>query len=657
MGSLNSVDYTVILIYFGFLVALGLFLRKKASQSLEDYFLGGRKLPWWALGLSGMATWLDVTGTMIITSFLFILGPRGLFIEFRGGAVLIAAVAMLWIGKWHRRSRCITGAEWMSYRFGTGLGGNFARLTMAVAMIIFTLGMLLYMIKGVSLFLSMFVPIAPFWCAVIMITIAMIYTMMSGFYGVVFTDVLQSGIVLIAVIAISLMAIVKIGDVESISQFANQITGSEAWGSSIPHWNTPMPEGYKAYEDLFMFALFYLIRMVIGGMGEGAEPKYFGARNDRECGKLTALTISTIMFRWPMMLGFAILGLFLVKDLFPDQSLLAEAAVLIKQQVGDVSRAEWADVLAGIMNHPEQYSSELVANLQQLMGESWRTKLHLVSYEGTVNAERILPAVILFNIPMGMRGLLLIALIAASMSTFDTNINVGVSFFVRDLYQRFLRPTAKNRELIMASYLCILVFVIIGFIAYYTVDNINDIWGWIMMGLGTGLMVPKIIRFYWWRYNGSGFAIGMLSGMIAAVIQRFVYPDLDERLQFTFMLLIGLMGSIIGTYLSSPTDRKTLTHFYRTTRPFGLWKPLESTLPDDVYKRMKKEHFYDLVSLPFAVMWQITLFLLPMQLIIKSYHAFFITGIIFLISSVGLYLFWYTKLPEANFEEDYEKTI
>ena len=209
----------------------------------------------------------------------------------------------------------------------------------------------------------------------------------------------------------------------------------------------------------------------------------------------------------------------------------------------------------------------------------------------------------------------------------------------------------------MASYLCILVFVIIGFIAYYTVDNINDIWGWIMMGLGTGLMVPKIIRFYWWRYNGSGFAIGMLSGMIAAVIQRFVFPDLDERLQFTFMLLIGLMGSIIGTYLSSPTDRKTLTHFYRTTRPFGLWKPLESTLPDDVYKRMKKEHFYDLVSLPFAVMWQITLFLLPMQLIIKSYHAFFITGIIFLISSVGLYLFWYTKLPEANFEEDYEKTI
>ena len=111
MGSLNSLDYTVILVYFGFLVALGLFLRKKASQSLEDYFLGGRRLPWWALGLSGMATWLDVTGTMIITSFLFILGPRGLFIEFRGGAVLIAAVAMLWIGKWHRRSRCITGAE------------------------------------------------------------------------------------------------------------------------------------------------------------------------------------------------------------------------------------------------------------------------------------------------------------------------------------------------------------------------------------------------------------------------------------------------------------------------------------------------------------------------------------------------------------------
>ena len=105
MWSLNAIDYSVIGGYLLALVVLGLVLERFASKSLDDYFIGGRQLPWWALGISGMAFFLDMTGTMIITSFLFMLGPRGLFIEFRGGAVLALAFMMLWGGKWHRRSK------------------------------------------------------------------------------------------------------------------------------------------------------------------------------------------------------------------------------------------------------------------------------------------------------------------------------------------------------------------------------------------------------------------------------------------------------------------------------------------------------------------------------------------------------------------------
>ena len=96
-------------LYFSFLVSLGLYLKKKASASMEDYFLGGRQLPWWALGVSGMASFLDLTGTMVIVSFLYMMGPRGLFVEFRGGAVLVLAVMMLWAGKWHRTHRKRSG--------------------------------------------------------------------------------------------------------------------------------------------------------------------------------------------------------------------------------------------------------------------------------------------------------------------------------------------------------------------------------------------------------------------------------------------------------------------------------------------------------------------------------------------------------------------
>lgn len=648
MRVLNSIDYTVIIVYFAILIGLGIYLQKKASQSLEDYFLGGRNLPWWALGLSGMASWLDITGTMIITSFLFLMGPRGLFIEFRGGAVLIAAVIMLWAGKWHRRSGCITGAEWMHFRFGSGWGGNFARLAMAVAQIIFTIGMVTYMIRGVSLFLSMFLPLTPFWCAVIMIGVATIYTMASGFYGVVYTDVFQSGIILIAVLSISIMAALKVPDAESISNIAQEITSNKNWASSVPSMQTSMPKGYEAYESLFMFAVFYLFRNVFGGFGEGAEPKYFGARSDKECGTLTFLTVWTIMFRWPMMIGFAILGIFLVKDLFPDQSVLTETSVMIKEHVGNVTPGAWADVIGNIMNHPENYSQDFIDKLHNMLGENWRTKLHLVSYHGTVNAERILPAVLLFKIPMGLRGALLVALIAASMSTFDTMVNLGAGFFTRDIYQRYLRPAAKNKELILITYTFILATVVISFVGYYSVDNINDIWGWVMMGLGGGMLIPKVLRFYWWRYNGAGFAIGMFCGAFGAVLQRLFIPEMDERLQFIIMVLLGLAGSIVGTYMFPPTDKKTLTRFYRITKPFGFWGPLVHTLAKDEQKEMFKEHKQDLSALPFALGWQITLFLLPMQIIIHAWKSVLVTGTIFAISLTGLYVIWLRNLNKRK---------
>jgi len=92
MKYLNALDYSIIVIYFVFLIGLGWYLKKKASASIEDYFIGGRSLPWWALGISGMASWLDITGTLLIVSFLYMLGPRGLYIEFRGGAGLVLAV-------------------------------------------------------------------------------------------------------------------------------------------------------------------------------------------------------------------------------------------------------------------------------------------------------------------------------------------------------------------------------------------------------------------------------------------------------------------------------------------------------------------------------------------------------------------------------------
>ena len=779
MRFLNGIDYSVIGVYCLILVVMGILLQRKASENMEAYFLAGRKLPWWALGVSGMLNFLDMTGTMVIVSFLYILGPRGLFIEFRGGAVLVLAFMLLWTGKWHRRSNCMTGAEWMIYRFGAGPDARAARLITAIQGVLFTFGMLAYLIKGAGIFLSMFIPFnlhgtllgysfdlgSPMSCAIAMVALTPLYTLTAGFLGVVYTDMFQSLIILVSVVVISIMAIVQVTKYNqlppetimaqaavtttapagaeaaaaneappqsNLARLALQVTGSKDWMTSVPQWHTSMPKGYEDYKYLFWFAFFYLFRNVLGGMGTGADPRYFGARNERECGLLTFFWTWLMTFRWPMMMGFAVLGLMLIKDTVPDQKVLQASQIAIKEhfvqkrmpgakldlvkaaQVADVvpqadwekilkapdtaagvdpevarkleaqlgagwplelkelvdqqklvseaiPKERWDDLLSQMWQRPDQ-EPELNAKLQAILKDRCDEKLSLVSYEGTVNPEKILPAVILMKIPLGLRGLLLVSLVAAAMSTFSPTVNAAVALFTRDIYQAFLRPKAKNFELMSANYAAGIFLVFGGFAMAYFTKSINEIWDWIIMGLGTGMAIPGLMRLYWWRFNAWGVVVGTAIGVGGAFIDRGLatlgfFNWLNQQTtwfhwnsvwEFSFLTVVGTLGCIIGTYLTKPTDHRVVEHFYKTTRPFGFWKPLERVLSPEVLKATKREHFFDIAAVPFALMWQITLFILPMQIIIGAWRGFFLTLPIFLVSIAGVMLLWYRNLPPAT---------
>ncbi|HOH29002.1 MAG TPA: sodium:solute symporter [Candidatus Hydrogenedentes bacterium] len=656
MWSLNTIDYAVILGYLGALVVLGLALERMASKSLDDYFIGGRRLPWWALGVSGMAYFLDMTGTMVITSFLFLLGPRGLFIEFRGGAVLVLAFMMLWAGKWHRRSKCLTGAEWMVFRFGDGLGGRFAQAVSAMAGIVSSVGMLAYLIKGAGLFLTMFFPYSPLTCTLIMIGITTIYTMISGFYGVVFTDLFQSAIIVIGVIIVTAMAMVRIAGVEDFGALAVQVTGNADWMSTLPQWKTTMPAGYEQYEALVMFAFFYLMKNIFLGVTSGADSRYFGARSDRECGLLSLFWTTLMTVRWPMMMAFAVMGIFLVHDLFPDPAVMTETSELIKANVAGIDKAQWADTISNITNHPEQFSPALVEGLQQLLGEQgWMQKLMLVGYEGHVDPERILPAVLLFNIPPGLRGLLLVVLLAAAMSTFNATVNLTTGFITRDIYQKYIHRRASTRELIYISWAGVCLIVVVSFVFAFSIKSINDIWGWIIMGLGGGLLIPGVLRLLWWRFNGGGFAAGTFVGLMAAILQRYYYPGLDERLQFLLLGAIGLVASIAGTYLTRPEDDAVVARFYRITRPFGIWGPYRNRLSAEDQAALKFEHSHDILASPFALLWQVCMFILPMQAVIGAWKAFYPTLAVCIVCALCMYFIWFRHLPENNYFEPGEE--
>ncbi len=645
MGYLRVWDYVIFAGYFLILISIGIFFRKKAATSIEHYFLAGRKMPWWALGLSQMTFWFDMTGTMIITSFLYLLGPRGIYIEFRGGACLVLAFIMLWVGKWHRRSGVITGAEWMIYRFGQDKWAHFSRLMSVVSNVVLLLGLLAYSFKGAGLFLSMFLPFSPFVCSLIMMVITAIYTIESGFYGVIVSDIFQSLCIWLGVGFVVVVAVSALSGVGDFGALAASVTGNPQWLSSVPHIHTPMPTGYEEYSWLFMMMLFYFGKSIIQGLGTGADPRYFGARSDRDCGLLSFLAGWTMMLRWPLMISLATVGIVLVHKLFPDQTVLVQAAALIKSHTGAVPINEWPDLIAKIANHPQSFSPELTSGLANLLGADWASKLSMLNYHGNVDPERILPAVLLFSIPAGLRGLILVALMAAAMSTFNAITNATTGFLTRDLYQGYLRKSAGNKELIYVTYAFGAIVNILGFAMAYSTRSINDIWGWITMGLVGGVTVPTVLRFYWWRFNAGGFAIGTLIGLVAALLQRFFLPSMPEWQQFVYILVIGTAGSILGTYLTPPTEPGVLQNFYRTTKPFGLWKPLHSILGAAENLAMQKEHRNDLISLPFALGWQITILMLPMQLILKQYNDATIAIVILVVSLIGLYFFWFRQLP------------
>lgn len=671
------VDYAFMVFYVVVLLFLGFYLRKLASKSLDNYVCGGGNIPWWAMGVSGMASFLDLAGTAIIVSFLFMMGPQGLFVEFRGGAVLILPFMMLWTGKWHRRSGCLTGAQWNIFRFGDCWGGRASQLMGVIATVLTTIGMLAYLIIGAGIFLSTFLPWTPSQCSIGLLLLATPYTMMSGFYGVIFTDLFQSCIIIAAVIYVTITAFMGVDSAAEVSKVAMSVTGNPDWISGIPKWNVHVPKGYEMYKHLILFSSFYLIRTVVAGIGTGADPRYFGAKNDRECGKLSMLWTGLMSFRWPLMIGIAVLGLYLVNDLMPDQAGIEKAAEAIHQQYPETTKPAWGDLISSIAKTPKEEDAALVAQLKEILGEDkFIEKMNLISYDGTVNPEKILSQVLQMRVAKGMRGILVIALIAAALSTFGSWINLGTSQFVNDFYKKWLRPKASTKELILASWTTVASIVALSFWFSKSLESINDIWGWMMMGFGAGFLVPSFLRLYWWRFTGAASAIGTLVGIVAAIVQRIVWPDLtawaeanqmnseitrwmylllteyNEITQFVLILTIGFIGSIVATYLTKPTDPEVLKNMYMKTRPFGVWGHLKRELSDEERAKVNREHRNDLLALPFAMVWQVCIFLVPMLFVLHNWKEFTGTFILGLVAFAGLYFIWFRNQPERNFYEE-----
>ncbi len=648
MRFLRIGDYAVILAYFAILIGIGAAFRRKAAASVEDYFLAGRKMPWWALGLSQMTFWFDMTGTMIIASFLFLLGPRGIWIELRGGAGLVLVFLMLWAGKWHRRSGVITGAEWMIFRFGRDRWGHFARLMSVVSNVVINLALLAYSFKGAGLFLSMFLPFSPLVCSLIMMLVTALYTIESGFYGVIFSDIFQSVCIWIGVVLIVIIAVGRLAGVPDLGALAVSVTGNPDWLSALPRVKTPMPAGYGQYSFLLMMSLFYLGKTLIQGLGVGADPRFFGARSDRDCGRLSFLAGWSFMLRWPLMMSFVVLGLLLVKDLFPDQTVLAQAADLIKTHAGAVPQNEWPELLARVANHPQAFP----AGAHRRPRPAPRPGLGLEAEPAELPRDR----------------------------------RPGAHPAGRPAHEHPGRPARPPPRRLPGG----------GHVDVQRHRQRHD--GFPDPGPLPGLPPAQGrhqgAHLRQLRLRGPGHAHRVRDGLLHEEHQRHLgLADdgpcrRDHDADRAPALLVALQrqrlrvgdpdrarrrrccsgpsspscrnGSRSSTWSgpASPGASRPRTSVPRPTgpssststgrrSPSGCGGRSKKILgPEEAAAAMAREHKYDLISLPFALFWQMSMLLLPLLLIVRQYRASAVTAAVLAAALVGLYFFWYRKLPE-----------
>jgi len=593
---MNTIDLIIIIVYLFSIVVVGLLVQKKASKDIDSYFLGNRKLPWWVLGASGMASNTDIAGTMINTAFIYALGTKGFFIEIRGGVTLIMAFLMVFMGKWNRRSQVMTQAEWMHFRFGKDKEGDIARVIAAIASIIMTIAMVTYFVIGAGKFVGEFLGIEPIFASLIMVVLAMIYTVASGLYGVVWTDVFQGVFIFFVILYISGIAMTTVNLPDEFLVSVPMMDGSFQtikttlieWTRITPPIEMHMPEGstFEIYNLFGIAIMFYLFKVTLeGASGAGGYmlQRYFAAQSDREAGILSLFWTSLLAFRWPLIASFAMLGIH--HGLNPEYGVIADP-------------------------------------------------------------ELVLPTVIKYYIPSGIKGLLIAGLMAAAMSTFDSTVNAGAAYWVKDLYQTYLRPNASQKDLMFQGRIASLVIVSLALIFSLTIKNINEIWGWITMGIGAGMFIPQVIRWYWWRFNGYGFALGTGFGMIAAVLTKAFSGPIPEYSSFLIASGSSLVGCIVGTYFTSATDEEVLFNFYKVTRPFGFWNNVRKKISPDILKKINEENKRDIIATFFAVPWQVVLFLCSMMIVLKQWNNFLNLFILLIILSAGLYWFWFRHLSK-----------
>jgi solute:Na+ symporter, SSS family len=621
--AIRSVDVAVLVAYFVATVLVGLWVSKRGSKDMDSYFLGGKSLPWYLLGISDASGMFDISGTMLLVYWLFVYGLKSIWIPFLW-PVFNQIFLMMFLSAWLRRSNVLTGAEWIQFRFGRGRGANLAHLSVVFFALVNTIGLLAYAFKGIGEFAVKMLP----WqlttqttglftnenlYAVLILALTSVYAIKGGMISVVATEVMQFTILTVTSLIIGAVAMYQV----SPEMFRNSIPAGWTnpffglklgldWTGIVDKVNDVIHnDGNEFFGIMFGLMFFKGILASLAGPAPNYDmQRVLATRNSREACLMNGMVNVVLYFpRYLMVTGITILGLaFCMTDL-------------------------------KTMTKPDDF-------------------------------ERLLPIVLTHYVPVGVAGLLLAGLLAAFMSNFAATLNAAPAYIVNDIYKRFINRHSAPKFDVWMSRVTALVILAIGIVFGLLTTRITGVMMWLVGTLYSGYVVANVLKWLWWRFNGNGYFCGMTAGVVGAMIIPEFVPDLAPKLvpgflvqdvinnaiyTFPVLLVLSLLGCILGTYLGEEEDEEILKHFYKTTRPWGFWDPIrDKVMLEDPSFQPNREMLKDWVNVIVGIVWQLCLTSLPIYIVLRAWDWAGVVFVTLAVLSVFLKFNWYDKLSPAE---------
>ena len=529
---LETLDWIIIGAYFVIVIAIGIAVGRVSGKDTNQFFLGGRNMPWWLLGFSMVATTFSTDTPNLVTDIVRQNGVAG---NWAWWAFLIGGmVTVFWYAKLWRRSEVMTDIEFYEMRY-SGKGAAFLRGFRALylgllfnVMVMAAVSLAAIKIGGVILGLS---PLQSILWAMIATGI---FASIGGFRSVIFTDFILFGMAMIGAVAAAYFAInhEMIGSLGALLEHPN-LEGKLSFVPAIER----TADGALTEQSLNAWVTLMVIPLLVQWWSvwyPGAEPggggyvaqRMLAAKNEKHA------TGAVLFF------NFAHYGL------RPWPWILVALASLIVFPTLESIHAAFPHIDPDMLGHDLAY-----------------------------------PAMLTF-LPSGWLGLVIASLIAAYMSTISTQTNGGSFYIVNDFYKRFVNPGASEKQLVRAGRIStILMMVVAGWLALQLRSALDTFQILLQVGAGTGLIF--LLRWYWWRIN----ACSEISAMISSFAIAVTFKVLDTDLAWWQELLTGVglttLVWVTVTLFSPNTDQSVLESFFRKVRPGGPgWKRVRSQIPE-----------------------------------------------------------------------------